>query len=580
MKLPLFLLSLSFSLFLSQTKSQPFITDLYAMLSLRKALNAEFTLNWTHINPCKWPHVSCNKSHRVTRIQINGQNLSGTLPSDLRNLTALQHLELQSNHLSGQLPTLHGMAHLQILLLHDNQFTSIPSDFFTGLASLAAVSFDNNPFSSWTIPESLKDAKKLAQFTARSANVTGVIPEFFGLFSQLNHLSLSFNSLWGPLPGSFSGSPVNSLWLNNQDGHGLSGSTEIVANMTSLFQLWLHSNDFSGPLPDFSRLKSLRDLKLENNRFTGIVLNSLINLPSLREVSLANNLLQGPVPVFPKTVKSDGDKSMTSNRFCLPGPGYCDPRVEILLLVAKTLNYPTRLAYLWRGNNPCSHWAGIRCDDGGNITIVNLSKMGLSGTISPDFTILRSLQILLLFDNNLTGSIPTDIISLKKLELVDVRNNSLSGEVPRFDGNVKVLTDGNTAIIEEETHGSSPSPGPSVEVPASFATASPPTSNGSKTKVEGSSKRSLVLIGIIVSSVICSVCGILLTGLLGFCFYKRKQQPMGRVQSSNVTVIHSQGCGPDPDSTKITVDGSTSKWAALFQIGSREGWSRSIGGRD
>ncbi|KAL5995539.1 hypothetical protein ACLOJK_025602 [Asimina triloba] len=528
MQLPMFLLLISSLLFLPPTQAQPFITDLQAMLSLRRSIiNAEAALNWTHINPCMWPHVacSCNPS-RIIRIQINGHKLSGALPPDIRNLTNLRHLELQSNRLAGPLPSFKHMIHLQALHLHDNLFTFIPPDFFAGLHLLSAVSLDNNPFASWGIPDSLQDAKKLTQFTASSANVAGEIPEFFGAFQLLSRLSLSFNSLRGSIPAALSASPMSSLWLNDQQGNGLSGSIDIIANMTSLVELWLHSNDFSGPLPDIPTLRSLKDLKLHNNRFTGVVPNSLINLPSLRRVTLANNLLQGPLPVFPKMVETDEKQSMTSNHFCLSSPGNCDPRVEVLLLIAEKLNYPMKLSYDWRGNDPCDDWAGIRCE-GGSITIVNLSRMGFSGRISPDFAMLKSLQILVLSDNKLTGSVPIDIAGLPRLILVDVRNNLLSGKVPHFDENVEVFTDGNPGIIEETNRDSS------------------------------NSRRCLILMGIVVGSVVCVVCVFLILWLLRFHFCKRNIEPIGVEDHSlnaAADVTHLQFVvTSSPDSMKIAV---------------------------
>ncbi|KAJ8567689.1 hypothetical protein K7X08_019897 [Anisodus acutangulus] len=42
---------------------------------------------------------------------------------------------------------------------------------------------------------------------------------------------------------------LDSLWLNGQK---LSGRIDFLQNMTLLKEVWLHSNEFSSPLPDFS----------------------------------------------------------------------------------------------------------------------------------------------------------------------------------------------------------------------------------------------------------------------------------------------------------------------------------------
>jgi len=145
-----------------------------------------------------------------------------------------------SNNLTGSLPSLSGLSSLQVLLLHSNNFSSIPPDFFTGMTSLTSVSLDTNPFESWEIPESLKDATSLKEFSANDANVAGKIPEFFNndVFPGLESLHLAFNYLEGELPLNFSGSTIRSLWLNGQKSNSrLNGTLSILQNMTSLTEI-------------------------------------------------------------------------------------------------------------------------------------------------------------------------------------------------------------------------------------------------------------------------------------------------------------------------------------------------------
>ena len=156
---------------------------------------------------------------------------------------------------------------------------------------------------------------------------------------SLQFLTLAFNNLTGPIPKSFSGSNIVTLWLNNQVGPKLSGSIDVVAGMTSLTQLWLQSNEFTGPIPDLSNLTVLRDLRLRDNTLTGVVPSSLSSFPSLRNISIINNALQGPYPSFPRALDAEVGTT-TENSFCLPAPGKCDARVNILLQFASGVGYP------------------------------------------------------------------------------------------------------------------------------------------------------------------------------------------------------------------------------------------------
>ncbi|KAK1288646.1 putative receptor protein kinase TMK1 [Acorus calamus] len=515
--------------------------DVKAMQSLKSKLDLSKSsdLSWSDPDPCKWTNVGC-QSGRVSAIQIGKQNVAGSLPSDLSSLTSLTRLELQSNQITGALPSLKGLASLQVLLLHSNSFTSVPDDFFDGLTSLQAVYLDWNPFHAWPVPASLSQLTGLVNFSANNANVTGPIPDFFALLPSLSSFNLAFNSLTGSLPLSLGSSNLKTLWLNNQNGVKLSGSIDVIRNATSLEQLWLQSNGFSGPIPDLTGMDSLWDLDLRDNQLTGPVPESLKALPSLKNITLTNNLLQGPVPEF--DVGIDVDMKVDSERFCLPKPGACDARVDVLLSVAKDLGYPIRFANGWTGNDPCAGWIGITCDARGNITILNLQKMGLSGTISPYFARLTSVQKLLLSNNDLYGPIPSELSKMPNLKELDVSNNALSGPVPVFDAAVVFRKDGNPNLGKEVMF----PPGKGNSSGGSSGSGGSGTDSGGG---DGGKKRK-TSVAVIIGSIVAVVCVVSLI-VLGLVLYKRKN----RVQGTSTTVIHPRHSGSDQDMVKITVSG-------------------------
>ena len=173
--------------------------------------------------------------------------------------------------------------------------------------------------------------------------------------------------------------------------------------MTQLEQVWLHENQFTGPIPDLSKCTSLFDLQLCDNQFIGLVPDSLISLPNLKNISLANNQLQGLFPAFPSTVTAVTNNG--TNSYCKVTSGPCDSQVAILLEVAAALGYPVKLASSWQGNDACVSWSFIACDSQKMIASVNFGKLGFVRTISPTLANLTSLRTLYLNDNNLTGSI-------------------------------------------------------------------------------------------------------------------------------------------------------------------------------
>ncbi|KAK1439343.1 hypothetical protein QVD17_05159 [Tagetes erecta] len=547
------------SITLVYVHSQSSSNDAAVMQELKRNLNLPKTLDWSDPNPCNWKQVQCSHDSRVTGIQVGNQGLTGSLTQTLNNLTELQVLEFQSNQLTGSLPSLSGLTQLHNLLLNHNNFSSIPSDFFDGMSSLQHVYLDYNDFASWSIPDSLKSASTLQIFSATSANITGKIPDFFGgdTFAGLTVLHLAYNSLEGGLPSSFSGSSIQSLWLNGQNSRSkLNGTLDVIQNMTQLTEAWLHGNLFSGPLPDFSGLNELQHFSVRDNSLTGPVPESLMKLQSLKTVNLTNNLLQGPTPSFDTSVAVD---LSGTNSFCLPDPGVsCDDRVDTLLAVAKSVGYPHIFADNWKGNDPCSAWLGVVCSSGGNITVINFQKMGLTGTISPSFSSITSLQRLILANNNLSGTIPQELKDLPNLVEIDVSNNHLYGRLPVFKETVKVKTDGNVDIGKDSPSVTpvSPSGGPS----------------GGQTRSSGGGGKG-VNAGVVVGSVVGGV--FVVAGLLGVCLYKRKHKRSGGAPYQNTMVIHPRHSTSDGDGVKITVAGSSTNG------GPSETFSQtSSGGRD
>ncbi|CAN4091360.1 unnamed protein product [Withania somnifera] len=71
---------------------------------------------------------------------------------------------------------------------------------------------------------------------------------------------------------------------------------------------------------------------------------------------------------------------------------------------------------------------------------VNLTSMGLSGSISPSIARLTALNGIHLANNSLTGPIP-DLSSLSNLEILHLEDNQLSGEIPPSLGNINSLNE-------------------------------------------------------------------------------------------------------------------------------------------
>ncbi|XP_062109251.1 receptor-like kinase TMK4 isoform X2 [Humulus lupulus] len=470
---------------------------------------------------CAWKGIKCSNSGQVTAIYLRDMSLAGTLPSDLGTLSRLTTLSLQGNYFKGAFPSMANLSFLETIYLDSNNFTSIPSGCFQGLTSLQTLNISQNTnLGPWSFPAELTGSSRLATLYAGRCNLFGTIPDIFGSFPNLQDVSLSYNNLTGVLPSSFAGSGIRNIWLHNQQ-MGLSGTIEVLANMTSLYQVWLQKNQFTGPIPDLSHLDTLFDLQLRDNLLTGIVPTSLSSIPSLRNITLANNKLQGPMPSFPKSVTNvelDG-----TNSFCKDTPGPCDAQVTALLDVAGDLGYPTLLANSWKTNDACSDWSFVICDSDGNVITVNFQKQRFVGTISPAFANLTSLKNLYLNDNSLTGSIPKTLTLLPQLQVLDVSNNNLTGEIPTFPPRVKFTTTGN--LLLGKTQGS--------EGGGTWGSGSNNTTGASSNETGNGNRASAGMIAGIVIAVIIFVLVILFVSYK--CYLKNRHAKLGRGENLEIS---------------------------------------------
>jgi Leucine-rich repeat (LRR) protein len=93
----------------------------------------------------------------TTELKLGHNELSGSIPSEIGNLTNLERLYLYDNQLTGSIPPEIGnLTNLTYLNLHDNQLTgSIPSEI-GNLTNLTYLSLHDNQLTG-EIPESICD---------------------------------------------------------------------------------------------------------------------------------------------------------------------------------------------------------------------------------------------------------------------------------------------------------------------------------------------------------------------------------------------------------------------------------------
>ncbi|MCP5047569.1 MAG: hypothetical protein GY940_10380 [bacterium] len=200
---------------------------------------------------------------------LNGNNLTGSIPAWLNNLTNINNLQLISNQLSGPIPDLSNLTELNICMLLANQLTGPIPVWFNQLTKLTSLHLGSNQLSG-TIPD-LSNLTLLQYFSLSFNQLTGTVPAWISGFTGLLTLDLSNNQLQGTIPD--------------------------LSTLTGLTTLKMTDNQFTGSIPAWlGNVTSLNSLYLENNRFSGTLPAELGNLFRVKLFNIEGNLLSGPIP--------------------------------------------------------------------------------------------------------------------------------------------------------------------------------------------------------------------------------------------------------------------------------------------
>jgi leucine-rich repeat protein SHOC2 len=328
---------------------------------------------WLETNtPCSWHGVACADSN-VMQISLVNNQLSGSIPPEIGNLTALKELYLHANQLMALPSEMGDLTVLRDLYLSDNQLTALPSAI-GNLTALEYLALYSNQLTA--LPSEIGDLTAL-QYLGLDNNQLTALPSAIGNLTALRSLYLDNNQLTA-VPSEIGDlTALEELYLHDNQ---LTTLPSEIGNLPSLRTLYLASNQLTTLPSGIGSLTTLGGLVLDNNQLTALP-SAISNLTGLSWLSLSDNLLTA-VPT------ELGDLTTLEKLYLHANPldGEMPDFLTALTYLEEFTFYDTNLCVPSTGDVPT--WlAGIKEWDGssgvyGNGFICGEDLGSLSGTVT------------------------------------------------------------------------------------------------------------------------------------------------------------------------------------------------------
>ena len=118
-------------------------------------------------------------------LDLGDNQISGTIPSNLGELTSLTNLSLFTNRLTGSVPSLSGLSNLKELSLSGNGFVGTIPGTWGKLSHLEFVNLDQVMELRGTIPSSFSMLTRLKSLRLDDTWVEGSITDVIGKLTSL-----------------------------------------------------------------------------------------------------------------------------------------------------------------------------------------------------------------------------------------------------------------------------------------------------------------------------------------------------------------------------------------------------------
>ncbi|KAH9753639.1 Receptor-like protein 13 [Citrus sinensis] len=397
----------------------------------------------------------CSLMHLQELYKVNN-DLRGSLPWCVANMTSLRILDVSSNQLTGSIAS-SPLAHLtsiEELHLSDNHFRiPISLEPLFNHSRLKIFDAENNELNAEiTESYSLTTPNFQLQYLLLSSGYGdgATFPKFLYHQHDLEYVDLSHTKMNGEFPNWLleNNTKLKTLFLVNDS---LAGPFRLpIHSHKRLRQLDVSNNNFQGHIPleigdilpnlisfnismnaldgsipsSFGNINLLKILDLSNNQLTGEIPEHLaVGCVYLDFLALSNNSLEGHMFSRNFNLKNLKWLQLEGNRFVGPIPVEFCQLYSLQILDISNNNISESL--------PSSFHPRF-------IKQVHLSKNMLHGQLNRGH-------------NNLEGEVPVQLCELNRLQLLDLSNNNLHGPIPPcFDNTTLHESYSNSYSLDEQ----------------------------------------------------------------------------------------------------------------------------------
>lgn len=169
---------------------------------------------------CDWGGLNCNDDGCITQIELDENNLVGSLPPELSFLPFLAIVDLDENEISGPIPPSYGnLQNLEVFDVDENELTGIiPPSMFDN-PNLRVLDLNGNQLNG-TISPNIGNAVGLEFVQLYDNQLIGSVPVEVGNLLELITLAIQGNQLTGAMPQevcdnrNINGGSIYNLWAD------------------------------------------------------------------------------------------------------------------------------------------------------------------------------------------------------------------------------------------------------------------------------------------------------------------------------------------------------------------------------